>query len=232
MDAGPPHGSSGQVDLPNPAGSGPRRALHDALQQLSPPLASIYLGALKAGASDRNPDRLPQAAHSLRELMNGMPGALGVPVGELNQRLGDRLSGLRGSWGSLGALGADPDRAWRGEISGPLRKFLKRATGFFAWYDEHQPRRRAEFGDTLDRLSPSPRAVPQQLHANNVVAWMAMRQYFIDVCHHSTQTEVSTFDATLEQLEGFLLDRLRPRTFEDFDEIDAIIREGEAGSSP
>jgi hypothetical protein len=203
--------------------------LHEALRQLSPNLADLYLGAVIARTNDQNPDRLPQAAHSVREMMNAMPGAVGVEVRELDERFGNRLSGFRDSWGPLRAREANAEgEPWQGEIDRVLRRFLTKASGFFAWYDEHKPRRRAEFGDTLNRLEPSARSLPSELQATNVAAWESMREFFIKVCHHSVTTDVQAFDARLEQLEAFLLDRLQPRTFEDFDEIDAILREGQA----
>jgi hypothetical protein len=37
---------------------------------------------------------------------------------------------------------------------------------------------------------------------------------------------LSIRDMTLDALERFLLDRLQPRTFDDFSEIDALLDEG------
>jgi hypothetical protein len=230
-----PDESSGQASLAEqlaePAVSvlagGSHRTLYEALRTMSPKLGSLYLGALITHANEGNPDRLPQAAHSLRELMNAMPKALGVEVKALDERLGDRLDSFRGSWTPLHARG-QADDPWNGQIDRPIRRFLTRSGRFFSWYDDHRPRRRAEFGDTLNRLTPSTRVLPAELQATNIAVWESMRDYFIAVCHHRETTDAETFDRRLDQLKSFLLDRMRPRTFDDFDAMDAVIAEGES----
>jgi hypothetical protein len=48
-------------------------ALYEALGERAEELARMYIGALIVLANPDNPDRLPQAAHSLRELMEKIP---------------------------------------------------------------------------------------------------------------------------------------------------------------
>jgi hypothetical protein len=59
---------------------------------------------------------------------------------------------------------------------------------------------------------------------------MATREYFQAIAHHGRQPPEEDFRARIDALERFLLDRLRPRTFADFDAIDDIIQEGESNA--
>jgi hypothetical protein len=195
---------------------------------MSQHVADLYLGALWALESNENPDRFAQAAHSLRELINAVPVSVGVDVRALDERMGDRLAPLRESWQLTMIRTTNFDGVvWSGEIDGPLARFLERAEAFFSWLEEHRPRRRAEFADTLTRLDSSGRSLPPRLQDLNVQTWMEIRDYFIDVCHHRRSADRPEFDSWLEAFELFLLDRLRPRTFEDFDDIDAVITAAE-----
>jgi hypothetical protein len=49
------------------------------------------------------------------------------------------------------------------------------------------------------------------------------------VCHHNIDAEEREFFGYLDVFEGFIIDRLRPRTFADFDAVDAIIEEADRG---
>jgi hypothetical protein len=207
---------------------GPRGMLHTALKVMSQHVADLYLGALWTLESNENPDRYAQAAHSLRELMNAVPVSVGVEVRALDERMGDRLTPLRESWQStMNRTTTFDGKVWSGEIDGPLALFLERAHTFFSWLEDHRPRRRAEFADTLTRLDSSGRALPPRLQDLNVQTWMEIRAYFIDVCHHRKVADRLEFNSWLEAFELFLLDRLQPRTFNDFDDIDAIVAAGE-----
>ena len=58
--------------------------------------------------------------------------------------------------------------------------------------------------------------------------WERIRDFFVAVCHHNKQAEEGEFGQYLDELERFLLDRVRPRTFDDFSAIDRLIEEGES----
>ena len=64
-------------------------------------------------------------------------------------------------------------------------------------------------------------AVP--LEEQNVQMWMDLKNYFTKTSHHRARTGLDEMTTQLSRLEVFLSDRLAPRTFEDFAEIDDII---------
>ena len=61
-------------------------------------------------------------------------------------------------------------------------------------------------------------------------AGLAIRNYFVRLCHFEIELDEGEFDDSLAAFETFLLDRLRPATFEDQRAIDEIL--GEAGDAP
>lgn len=196
--------------------------LFQALEKRNPMLACIYLGALKVLGDEANPDAIPLAAHGLRELMEKLPQSLDVPirapVGELPQRVAD----LRSEWEEAVETSACHNGVqWQGQIDPPLRKLLKALDKFFAWFS-NSPTRRDEATWALRRLSGR---LPDQLERSNVKTWMDLFRFFTKVAHHGPDWSREEFSRRLNELEHFLLDRLQPRTFEDFDEIDALLEE-------
>src|SRR4051794_24588394 len=75
--------------------SGQQRGLYDALGEIHQNLADMYLGALTT-ISSNNPDRLAQAAHSLRELIEKLPMYIGMPFRSAN--LGEKVQNLTQQW--------------------------------------------------------------------------------------------------------------------------------------
>lgn len=61
----------------------------------------MYLGALQVIVDKSNPDRLPQSAQSLRELMEKLPIYLNVPTTAHPGELGQKVAVLQGSFAAL-----------------------------------------------------------------------------------------------------------------------------------
>lgn len=118
---------------------------------------------------------------------------------------------------------ASPGNEWQGQIDGPLRKFLTKLTEFFSWLAEHMPRRKEEVSATLRTIDPANRQLPKQIEKLNVDTWDQMREFFQSVAHHGRVISREEFDQWSDALERFLLERLVPRTFDDFAKIDAIL---------
>lgn len=204
-----------------------QRVLYQALAELNQALANMYLGALKVLTDTSNPDRLAQAAHSLRELMDKLPHYLNLPVKALNERLGEKVRDLENVWQQMIRKSrCHTDSNWHGEIDEPLRRFLKKCQQFMEWYGQHHPRRTEETKRVLRALDRKPLNLPTPLENLRVKEWHTIRDYFVKVLHHSRQPDIDEFLQRLEALEHFLLDMLRPRTFDDFAEIDLVIMEG------
>ncbi len=65
--------------------NGRQRAVEAALARKSAELVTFYVGALSAVAYEANPDRLAQAAHGMRELMEKFPKYVDVAIPVLGQ---------------------------------------------------------------------------------------------------------------------------------------------------
>lgn len=117
------------------------------------------------------------------------------------------------------------ESGWTGEIDHHLRKVLDRLDGFFEWFAEVHPRRRALFEQMLIGLDPSGLVFSPPLVDNSWKQWRKIRDYFVNVSHHRRDTSLDTLREQTERLENFLADRLLPSTSAELDAIDAIIEE-------
>ena len=70
--------------------------------------------------------------------------------------------------------------------------------------------------------------MPQPLVEKRTTEWKDLLRYFNSLTHHNHEPALAQFLEKLGALETFLLEHLAPRTFEDQDEIDRLIREAEA----
>jgi hypothetical protein len=186
-------------------------------------LGACYLGALAALAEPRNPDRRAQAAHSIREMMDMLPEAVDVRLEALREKLGNEAAKLEKAWQGAQKSGSLQEGSWEGEIDGPLKKFLLQAGAFYTWKEQHQPRRRVEFSMVLVELNVTGNPPPKVLQELNVKAWIEMHDYFVTVAHHGGNIDLAEFDGWVDALERTILNLLSPRTFADFDAIDAIL---------
>ncbi len=80
----------------------------------------------------------------------------------------------------------------------------------------------------LRSLDPQGLSLPTPIEQLRIEEWEQCRDYFERVSHHDILPLREDLLLWITTLERFLLDRLRPRTFEDFTAIDRIIDEGEA----
>jgi hypothetical protein len=217
------------TDFPSDPGAGSastprRRELERELRQRSSLLADIYVSALRVLTDENNPDRIALGAHAVRELMEKIPEYLEVPTPAHHESLKPEVQKLLEHWTAMvrktkcWAMGA-----WTGEIDGHLGGFLKRLPGFFEWFAAHNPLRRAEARKLLQRLNMGGMEVAVPLEEQNVGLWMELKGYFANTAHHRGAMNPDEFAGSLLRLETFLSDRLVPRTFDDFAEIDEIV---------
>jgi hypothetical protein len=203
---------------------GAQRALHSALGKMNGRLATIYVGGLVVLSHEPNPDRHSLCAHALRELIEKLPEHVDVPTKARGESLRAKVNELHPAWDRATKGNCHRDGVWGGEIDTPLQTFLARAAGFFAWLREHLPRRRDEAARALRQFDATGRKLPEPLESLNVDAWDQMRDYFTSVAHHRKSVDPGEFTMWVGALERFLLDLLVPRTFDDFGEIDALLK--------
>lgn len=216
-------------DYATPELDGRQLALYEALLEKDQVLARMYFGALTVLRDTDNPERFPQASHSLRELMEKIPQLVDVKTKALQEKLIDKVRQLEDVWNTT-VTNSDCHNAenWHGEIDKHLLKMLKIFQNFFHWLCEHRPRRRKEVVATLRGLEISDQRLPEELENLNAQSWDKIKDYFIGVAHHrKTENTQENFEQWLYALERFLLDRLRPPTYADLDRTIRIIQEGE-----
>lgn len=178
-------------------------------------------------ADVRNPDAVALAAHAFRELMEKLPEYLEVPMQAHRESLRVQVNQVIDGWSSVRKIRRGPCRDWNGEIDASLRTFFSLIEGLVSWSEAHLPRRRQEVVGVLHRMDPSGRTVPAPLQDLNVERWGRVHDFFQAVAHHRTIVTRDECAQWVDDLERFLLDRLRPRTFAEFEGIDALIRSGE-----
>ncbi|MDD2836074.1 MAG: hypothetical protein PHY05_07970 [Methanothrix sp.] len=206
----------------------PQLDLFNALLSKDIKLARMYLGAIKVLNDMDNIDRFALAAHDLRELMEKLPYYIDVETKAHNETLVNKVQLIKKQWHeTCRKTTCVRDGTWNGEIDKSLASMLREFGSFFKWHDENLPKRNEEITTALRKLDISGCKLPISLEEQNVKTWKQLRKYFIGISHHGKHPTKDDFDSKLDIFEGFLLDRLYPRTFTDLDEIDDIIQEGD-----
>jgi hypothetical protein len=210
---------------------GQQIAVYRALSEQSTRLAGWYLGGCAALLVPANPERFVHAAHSLRELMNNLHTISTLPVEAQGGRLGDKFDAMTEKWErakrNSGAFGDD---GWSGTIDDAARRGFEAVDEAISWQKQNRPKWKEQHRSTLRGLDVSGRPLPGFIEDHFVEMWHELRGYFVDVCHHRIATTEEDFLAALEQLEKFILDRLKPRTFTEQATLDALIAEAERGA--
>ena len=208
--------------------SGRQLALYRALGKKDHQLASMYLGALSVLKQASNPDRVAQAAHGLRELLEKLPRILDMPVESKLPNMKEKIRLLQKSWSR-----AKSDSEWlknptnSASVDGPIRKFLVDSETFFSWFDTDHLTRKQQATRVVRSLDPQKKLLPAPIEKLHVEAWEQYRDHFVLVSHHNVVETFDEFVKWMDGVEGYLLDRLVPRTFEDFTSLRTIIGEGE-----
>ena len=223
-----------EISLPNFAPieaeiySGKQYILICELEKIDPILSIMYRGCVVGIKCFDNPDRLPQCAHSVRELMEKLPEYFNAPVksdGNLNDKVQDILHAYNSAEKKTSCFSIN--QGWFGEIDVFLTEFLFKLRTFFNWFEENRPRRKVKLARLLSKMEKAPSNLPEPLFKKNVKKWDDWWNFFQSVAHHRILPEEQQFLQNLNSLEGFILDRLLPETFDDFAEIDCLIAEGE-----
>lgn len=194
--------------------------LFDVLVERDKDLGRMFVGAVKARAAMDNPEYLHQASHSLRELINELPRHFADASLKAPDRLSDQVKALASKW-------RREPRAKNKTNESLSDRFVSELERFFDWEAGNFPARREVARRTVTRFDPSNRLLPQRIEERHAEEWMDIRDFFVRSAHHSP-CSVDDFDRWYNAFENFMLDRVRPRTFDNADKIDALIREGES----
>lgn len=201
-----------------------QQLLYGELQKRDPPLAQMYFGAIWVLRNNENPERIPQAAYSMREMMDKLP-YFDTEKGKSPDVYG-KVSGVRKFWDrAIEESHCFRDSAWKGEVDESLSAFLSEMIEFFDWYKNRPTGRRT--ASQFIRKQHSASYYPEYLHRELLNKWSEAYGFFNGVLHHDNVVMHDEFEEVLRDTERFLLDMFLPKPTEDFDLLDALIREGE-----
>lgn len=207
-----------------------RQEIYEALEQRDAGLARMYYGACCTMQQSDNPEREPQVAHSIRELMENAPRYLEVV--ELEQvvpskvpHLDERVKHLKIHWDKVTSKswwGRDPKQDQ--VLDQPIRKYLDKSESFFGQYSA-RPSRIRQATSAVSVLDRHRGQVPKPIGENQAKTWQMFHKYFTQASHHGSTEE---FDGMVEGFEEFLFSLLKPRTFDDQEKIEALIKKAES----
>jgi hypothetical protein len=199
--------------------------LIEQLKRRSPEIADMYYGGLCSFADEKNPFRLPLAAHAFREVIAHCARSTGESV-VFGESMGSRINPVREAfqaWKQTSAIAVDSTATIVG-MSDELRDALE---AFFDWQEHNRPEARKKTALMLTQLAGPAPALPSDVVAGEISAWMRVDQYFKLVAHSKHKTKPEEFLNNLFLVEDILLRRLQPRPVSDLDEIDALLAEAD-----
>jgi len=207
---------------------GQQLALFLAIAEYDGKLANWYLGARMAFATPGNPEHLVQAAHSIRELMDNLHKIAGVPVKADTGRLNDKFDDMKRKWekGKRNSTAFSDEKGWHGEIDGHARRACQAVDDAIEWHAANRIAWKERHRETIRVIDVSGRLLPEWIEKDFVTQWDTLRNYFIGVTHRDSTTR-DVFEAALDTVERFVIERLKPQTYSDQTTLDALIREAE-----
>ncbi len=197
--------------------------LLESLSNHNDSLGKMYLGGLYALIDSSSPDRIAQAAHSFRELMEKAPRYIGgLPRKQKDgYSLKSEVRELQKTWTKMqkGSKCSEQGSGWSGEIDSPLANFLSSLCQFFKDFEENRPTRRQEFANLRERKDPSTEALPEIMESPITKEWVKLNGTFTKICHHQYSPGPPEFEQYVGQLEERLIAVLVPQTVSDHEEI-------------
>lgn len=189
------------------------------------PLSRWYLGALYALSHDQNPDRVAQAAHSLRELLEKLPLVIdGIDThlkphqkpeskfSQMRRNLEDHI--LRYKEGHSGE--------WEGQkIDNDLAAALRIIESYLEL--NKKPNRRERMQMSVSAIDPMVNQFDKQTgerKQNQLYLLWSKLEIF---AHHGRKQNTDEFDKYIKKFESTVIDLLAPITAENQKEIQTIL---------
>ena len=192
------------------------------------PLSDWYLGALYALENLHNPDRVSQAAQSLRELVEKLPR---VVRGMDAQGTASSFAGIRR--GIADRLSKDKERypkGWKGQaINSHLDKTLQTVERYVEL--NRQPTRKEQLQQAVATLDPMADHLDSGIREAKLNRLADLWQRLEGFAHHKRNPDVEKFRECLETLERTVFDLLAPITAQDQQEIQTILALSERSES-
>ncbi len=201
-----------------------QRAVLEALKSKETeeyPLSKWYLGALYALENPHNPDRISQAAQSLRELVEKLPRV--VREGDVQGNAPD-FAGLRRDIHER--LLKDKERyaeTWKGQqIDSQLAKTLEKIDRYLEL--NRQPTRKEQVQTAIAGIDPMAHQLDRNIREKKRDALHKLWRSLEGFAHHRNLPNVEEFRECLGGLERTVFDLLAPITAQDQQEILSILR--------
>ena len=184
-------------------------------------LSQWYLGALYTLHNEQNPDRIAQAAHSLRELIEKLPR---VVLGMGAQGSTSDFAGMRRR--IIQHISKDKNRyskGWLNErIDSALAKTLKKMVRYFEL--NQQPTRKQRIQTAVAALDPMGNRFDRQTQEKKRDEFNSLWQRLEDFAHHKTCPDLEEFHLCLRDIEKAVFDLLAPISAENQKEIQSILK--------
>lgn len=188
--------------------------LFHQLKSIDNSLANMYYGGLYVLEDNLNPERCVLCAHSFRELMEKLPNFVDLPSFAEGPSLMDKVRELEAVW-----------EAYLENKNSHLKRLLTKLEAFFEWLKQNRPKRKEEVRKLLNKLDPYKLGLPKKIEDLRIREWLEIREFFNNVAHHRRKTEKVEFYQWLNAFDRILLDYFKPKTFEEMNEIEEIVKE-------
>ena len=184
------------------------------------PISRWYLGALYALETHNNPDRVSQAAHSLRELVEKLPRV----VQEMDVQGQYDFKGKRQLLRERLSIDREHYKGgWKGkEVDGHLDKTLKEIDDYLQ--RNKQPTRKERVEIVISKLDPMAGQLDRRIRDAKRDNLHRILQELQKFTHHNSNPDIEEFRAHLDTLERIIIDLLAPITAQDQNEIQSILK--------
>lgn len=205
-----------------------RLRLLEALYGVDEGLGAMYEGATRMIDDPDFPDSLSLGAHAMRELMEKLPRVLDVPAGK-DFSLSGRINEIEEiAKAARTNSSCATTNGWEGEIDAPAAKVLNEVEALIADRARDRLSRSEAARELMKHLEPGSIRRSEMLTRAETKAWMMRREYFEAVAHHghvysTKMTSHAEFAENVRAVESVLLDKLRPQTAADFEDIDRLM---------
>jgi hypothetical protein len=180
--------------------------------------AHFYEGALWALGDRSNPVAAESAAYCLRELIKELERDAIAPTAK--PRLGDLFKSFRRKWEA--ADRRPGDNGLRDNCDPAIFAVDQFIGDAEAGHAAHRDWAQKTFAE----LDPVRRPGPPDTEKERIKRLLAFRDEFNHVLHGENPTDSEEFGSSVQSFETFLLAWIAPRTFEDFSDIDELLKEG------
>lgn len=184
------------------------------------PLSDWYTGALYALDNHYNPDRVAQAAHSLRELLQKLPRV--VQGNEVHVSATD-FTGMRRNINDR--ILKDTERyseGWKNKIiDARLDKTLRKVEDYFS--HNRQPTRKEQIKQAVATIDPMVNSLGSEIQEVKRNQYHHLWSQLEEFSHHGSRPDVAEFKKCLEELENIVFDLLAPVTAQDQKGIQTIL---------